>query len=630
MKNGPLSPPNLVFAAALLLMMGLLAGGAALRESVTIDEVAHVGAGVSYLQKLDMRMNFEHPPLAKVLAGLPLVMRGVRADYSHLSWSFSGGGFGFNSVLGEWSFGHWLLTRWNDPWPTLAWARFSMLLLTLALGFVLYLYASRLGDVRGGLLCLSAFVSTPAFLAFGPLVLTDIAVTLFSVLTLWTLASMWRSPSRAAVTKFALALAGALLSKFSAGLLLVASIAFAVSLRWLPSTIQPGEKAESKVWRRLGWRNTGKGVVGAALMVYAVYVILSWNQPSDILAALGGSPAAIVLRRLLMPIGLYGVGLFAFAIMASRPTFLLGHAYSHGVWFYFPVMFALKSTLAFLGLVLLALGVAIIAKRRQGAEAGGITGGMELHWRATWIFFLVFVMACLASRLDLSIRHFSVPMALMLLMLAPLPRQLESLRKSGWRPARWCLALAVTLAAASVLTAVRAYPYYIPFLNSLSLGHPGYELVNDSNLDWNQALPEVRKFAEQRGLAEILIDEYGYSDPTVYVPQARFWDCQNSSPSDAGRWAVVSANMIIESHNCPWLLAYPRQVLAGGSMYALQLPVSIPPAGSPGGPPLRNAYHNLAGTPATLPDIRLVFLRGIRDPQQLPLIIKEFEQMGPP
>jgi hypothetical protein len=46
----------------LLALMAALVGGAALRESVTIDEVAHIGAGVSYVQKLDQRMNAEHPP----------------------------------------------------------------------------------------------------------------------------------------------------------------------------------------------------------------------------------------------------------------------------------------------------------------------------------------------------------------------------------------------------------------------------------------------------------------------------------------------------------------------------------------------------------------------------------------
>ena len=93
--------------------MALLAGGAARRESVTIDEVAHIGAGVSYLQKLDMRMNEEHPPLAKVLAAVPLVVRGVHADYSQVSWTFSLGLF--KQFFGEWVFGHWVIARWNDP-----------------------------------------------------------------------------------------------------------------------------------------------------------------------------------------------------------------------------------------------------------------------------------------------------------------------------------------------------------------------------------------------------------------------------------------------------------------------------------------------------------------------------------
>jgi hypothetical protein len=123
--------------------MAALAGGSAFRESVTIDEVAHMGAGVGYLQKLDMRMNEEHPPLAKVIAAIPLVLRGAHADYTHLSWTFSEKLF--NQFLGEWVFGHWFLMRWNDPQSTLLWARLPMLLLTLLLGLVIYVIGSRLG-----------------------------------------------------------------------------------------------------------------------------------------------------------------------------------------------------------------------------------------------------------------------------------------------------------------------------------------------------------------------------------------------------------------------------------------------------------------------------------------------------
>ncbi len=41
--------PFVLLADLLLLLMAVLAGGAALRESVTVDEVSHIGAGVSYL-----------------------------------------------------------------------------------------------------------------------------------------------------------------------------------------------------------------------------------------------------------------------------------------------------------------------------------------------------------------------------------------------------------------------------------------------------------------------------------------------------------------------------------------------------------------------------------------------------
>ena len=106
------TPGNLV-ALLLLALMAVVAGGAALRESVTIDEVAHIGAGVSYLQKLDLRMNAEHPPLPKVLAAVPLVIRGVHADYNHPSWS-SAKRF-FQRTWGNGLFGEWLLEKWDDP-----------------------------------------------------------------------------------------------------------------------------------------------------------------------------------------------------------------------------------------------------------------------------------------------------------------------------------------------------------------------------------------------------------------------------------------------------------------------------------------------------------------------------------
>jgi 4-amino-4-deoxy-L-arabinose transferase-like glycosyltransferase len=598
----------------LLALMAVLADGAARRESVTFDEIAHIGAGVSYLQKLDMRMNEEHPPLAKVLAALPLVVRGVHADYSHVSWTFSGGAL-FKQMLGEWVFGHWLITRWNDPIATVFWARQSMLLLTLVLGIVLFLYGSRLGDQWGGLLCLSAYTTMPVMLAFGPLVLTDIAITLFVVLTLWTFASMWRSPSRGTVLLFGLAFGGALLSKFSAGLLFFCFPAFILSLRWRPAPQQPADKDELRAWRRLRWRSLAKGIFLAVLVVYAVYFVLSWNEPTNSLTLLGNNMASLLLRRMLMPPWIYLRGLALFVFIGKPPAFILGHTYPHGVWFYFPVLFVLKSPLAFLLLLVLALVVCLVAKSRP-VRLAVIPEGLELHWRAVWVSLVVFSGACMLSRFQFSIRHFSVSIALLILLLAPLPRALNQLRSSGWPAARAGVWLTGALAIASVATAVRAYPYYLPFLNSLSLGRPAYDLVADSNLDWNQGLLEVESFVRQRGLTRVQLDAYGFSDPTVYVPQSQFWNCQDAVPKDGGQWAIVSANLIEESHNCIWLFEYPHETLAGGSMYAFQLPRLIPAAGTASGPPLPANYRKFANQ-SFAGDLRLMFLNCIRDPQQL-------------
>ncbi|HEY4054619.1 MAG TPA: glycosyltransferase family 39 protein, partial [Terriglobales bacterium] len=458
-------------AGLLLLLMAVLAGGAALRESVTIDELAHIAAGVSYLQKLDMRMNEEHPPLAKVIAAIPLVIRRAHADYSHLSWTFSEKLF--HQLLGEWVFGHWFLMRWNDPKSTLLWARLPMLLLTLLLGAVLYRIAERLGGKWGGLLCLTAYVATPAFLTFGPLVLTDLAVTLFWVLTSWQLAQMWQLPKRKTLINFGLVFAGALLTKFSSGLLFFVFLAVAVSMRLRPLPEQPTGKIERRSWRRRGWWNFAKGTSWAALFVYLTYFFLSWNEPSDSLSLIH-FPASPVLRRLFMPVWLYvrGLGLFA-ASAGSRPTYILGHAYPHGVWFYFPVLFLLKSQLAFLALAVLAVVVAVAAKRIGRAELPPIPGGMELRWRCLWISLVIFTAACLLSRLDISIRHFLISIALITILLAPLPRMLQNLRNFAPTVAKIGIGLAFVLALSMLVTAIVAYPNYLPYVNSLSMGRPG-------------------------------------------------------------------------------------------------------------------------------------------------------------
>ena len=627
MSSAPLSRPATaggrtavsVAAAALLALMAVLAGGAALRESVTFDELAHIGAGVSYLQKFDLRLNEEHPPLAKILAALPLVLQGTRADYFNLSWTISEKFF--PAYFGQWVFGDWLLTHWNQEAKVLAWARFPMLLLTLVLGWIVFVYARQLGGDWAGLLCLAIFVSTPAFLTFGPLVLTDMAVTLFSLLTIWRFADLWQNPTKRNAFLFAMSFAGALLSKFTAGILLFVFLAFALSARWFPLPGQPGDKAEVRSWRKLRWKRTRLGIFGAAIAVYVFYFIFSIRQTTNVLYLLGRGSAWIPLRRLLMPPWLYLRGVGLVMLTSSRPSFILGHNYPHGMWFYYPVLFVLKTPIGFLTLLLLASFLALIARKRLArARQRTIPEGQEFHWRAICICFPVFMAFCMLSRLSISIRHFTVPIVLLIMLIAPLLRLLASLRATSPIIARAALGVTAICALSCLFTAVRTYPFYMPYVNALSFGKPAYTLVNDSNVDWNQALPEVRRFAEAHAIDHLKIDEYGMVEVTDVVPNSELWNCQKATAADAGSWVVVSGSCILDGHNCAWLQQFPMQPIAGGSMYAIHLPSHIPVAGSTGGPPSPSDYRFIGGVPFDMTDY---FLGTIRDPQKLRPVLAE-------
>jgi hypothetical protein len=458
-------------------------------------------------------------------------------------------------------------------------------------------------------------------LAFGPLVITDLPVTLFSLIALWQLGEIWAVPSPRNALLFGVALGASLLSKFTGLLVIPVILVLFLQTRFWPMAAQPINNDESKIWRRARWRCVLRGTLWAALVVYLVYFILSWNQPDDALSRIGSGHWAWLIRRPLMPLWLYCRGLLLTLAMRSRPTFLLGHAYPHGVPYYFPIVFALKSTLSFLLLLLLAATVGNISRK---LDAGAISDLVRPHWRVLTISFFVFLTVCLLSRLDISIRHFMVPITLLILMLAPLPRMISAL------PQRLILqTVTVAVAVSCFVPILLAYPYFFPFVNSLAFGKPSYYVMNDSNVTWNEGLPEIERFVHQQRLTEIEVDWASLSDPALIVPEAQLWDCQAPTDRDAGRWVAVSAVAILENHNCGYLQQSPHEQLAGGAFYVFKLPTPIPAAGTPGGPPVPSERRLMWGMPF---DLRAWTVNVERHPERLTVdmhtLMQKFQQQS--
>jgi hypothetical protein len=589
-------------AAGLLLLMALMAGGAALQESVTTDEVAHIGAGLSYVQRLDLRMNVEHPPLIKALSGIVCAAAGIRADYQSLVWETSR--LPRNAGLGQWVFGNMVIGRWNQASKTMFWARLPMIGVMLLFGWALYRMGSKLGGPWGGLLVLALYVSTPLFLAIGPLVHTDVAAALFSALTLWQAAEFWRDGARGAWWKFGLALAGGFLSKFSMALLIPASLGFVALMIALPIGGRAHGREAQRLYAKRALAGMLKGFALALLLTYLGYLVFSWNQEAELTPFTGDSAIQAVLRRAAWPVQVYWHGMDVVSAKLSRTTFLMGRFYEHGVWFFFPLMFILKNTLPFLALC--AVAVLMPRLRGSGGEPAAGAGDYAPHWRACWVFLGLFGIVCLLSEINIGYRHFSVPAALILLAFAGLPRRVEG---AAW--ARWMVA---ALAIACVGNAAWAYPYYIPYMNQTASVRPNFWWAHDSNIDWNQALPSIEEAAQRKGASEILVQETAADDIRPYIPQGRLWNCQEEGVLDGGKWAAVSATEMTFGHNCLWLMQYPHEALAGGSVYLFRLPSPPPEPGTPGGPPLKTDWWTLRVS--TTEDLR-PYLVGLLDQQDV-------------
>jgi len=167
----------LVVATLLILFFGMSVYSMSLK-SITNDELTHITSGYSYLKSFDFRMNPEHPPLMKLLAGFPLLFLDPVFPTDHPSW-----------VEGkQWVFGAQFLYFQNDNTDQLIfWARLPMVLIGLLLGFFIFLFAKDLYGKNAGYLALFLYSFSPNFLAHTRLVTTDVGLACFSLMTVYFL-----------------------------------------------------------------------------------------------------------------------------------------------------------------------------------------------------------------------------------------------------------------------------------------------------------------------------------------------------------------------------------------------------------------------------------------------------------
>ncbi|MEK7624443.1 MAG: glycosyltransferase family 39 protein, partial [Patescibacteria group bacterium] len=349
----------LILAVSLSLMLFVSS-----RESATMDELAHIPSGYSYLRYLDYRLNPEHPPLVKALSAIPLMFMKLHFPTDHSSWT--------DDVNGQWTMGNQFIYRSgnNADW-LIFWARLGPIILTLLLTTLIYIWAKELLGDWWGLLPAYLFSFSPTILAHGHYVTTDIGAALGVVLATYFFIKYLLKPSGKNLIFAGLTFGIGQLMKFSVALLI--PYFFILILIWFFYTRSLTRDKNKNFLPRKSWRQflslTAIFFIGYFL-VYLVYFVFTVNYPVSkqvadtkiILTSLANQSLADLNVKMagndfLRPLGhyLFGILMAGQRSANGNTAYFLGQISAAGWWYYFPVVFFLKEPLPSLILILAVL-----------------------------------------------------------------------------------------------------------------------------------------------------------------------------------------------------------------------------------------------------------------------------------
>lgn len=506
-------------AAVILALLAVNLLSVIRQKTITNDEFVHIPAGYYHLVDGAFQFNNEHPPPVKMWAALPLLL--IQPDEQPLpdlrhansdeqTWAYLGAFWGAN----EKRFGR--LTFWP---------RVMMVPLALALGVVIYAYARALFNSRAALCAVALYSIEPTVLAHGRVVHTDIAAALAYLCFFGALYAYCRSSTWLRAGLVGVAFGAALVTKFSMIVLAPLLICLVIARLW---TARRDGAARGRLLRHAAFVSLiGLLVINCAYCFNRIPLAaadVQWmaSQPAAVLSPF--VRAFDFFSRLLPAYYLFGLYKVLLHNHHGHPASLLGSHSDFGWWHYFPVAFALKTTLPFL--LLSAASIVWMLRR------------LLLRREKIFLYLLVplgvYTFVCVTSRINIGIRHFLPAFPFLFIAGGALLDRLSRAGGRGRVPAAVLAALILLWAGAE---SARAYPDYIPYMNQLAARHPRWQYLSDSNVEWGDDVPALAAYLRARGEREVsaaLLGGWGtlrffgvqYHDllapPEVKLPDTRY------------------------------------------------------------------------------------------------------------
>lgn len=544
-----------IVAVLLLVVVLVLTITSAAGDSLTMDELAHLPAGYSYLTQKDMRLNPEHPPLMKDLAAVPLLfIKGINFPADAEAWK--------EDVNGQWEFGDTFLFRSGNPADTMIfWGRIPMILMLLLLGFYIFRWTRELFGNNASLLALFLFSFSPTFLAHGRLVTTDVAAAFGVFFATYYFIKFLKNSSLRNLFLAGMALGIAELLKFSLILLLPF---FGAIVLFQAIARAKGFKNFWGVFLRQAVIYILVIAVAYILIVYPVYYYHTWNYPIEkqlsdsqfILNSFGIKPLTditlwMIRQPVLKPAAQYCLGLFMVFQRASggNTGYFMGGISAAGWKTYFPTVYALKEPLAFFILLLISLLSAAWKLRKFWVSPLKKT----LQWlrfhlaEFAMLLFIAFYWATsLNSNLNIGVRHLLPVFPFTILLVSSAIIKWIAPSRIGWL-SKMKITLVFTLVAWQIVSVSSVYPHFLAYFNEL-IGGPsnGYKYVVDSNLDWGQDLKRLKSWTDNNNVDKIFIDYFGGANIQYYFKDkySPWWGERPQEELPKGSYFAVSATLL--------------------------------------------------------------------------------------
>ncbi len=543
-----------ILAVTLLSIMFLLSVFSMKDDALTFDELAHIPAGYSYLKYQDYRINPEHPPLVKSFSGIPLMFRDINFPENSENWRHSENppAWWVQFDLGN----EFIYHSGNNPKEIIFWSRIPMILLLMALGWMTFKWARELGGNNVAIGTLTLFSFSTTLIAHGRLVTTDVGAALGAVIATYFWIKFLQKPDLKNVLFAGIAFGFAMLLKFS----LILLVPFFVII----SAVYPlifFERERFKMLSKYLALSLLAGVVGMVLVVYPVYALHVKNYPieqqvRDTKADLEPNPIPVLRdatiwmsgNEMLRPMAQYSRGV----LMATQRTafgntvFFLGEMSAKGWWYYFPVIYLLKETIALHLLTLIAFIPVLYLVFRERKK---LSEKIEEYFipLSFLLFMFIYWAAAIQGNLNIGARHLIPTLPFLFILIAMGIKRLTT----QWPGKKGSAVAFISFALLGwyIACAIGAYPHYISYYNYLGGGpERGYLSAVDSNYDWGQDFYRLMDIIEEREIDQIHIDYFGGEDPEYwlgdkYVPLNPKRDGFN--PNNIKGWVAVSTNELM-------------------------------------------------------------------------------------